>query len=53
MLYILFIVCLFIINIILANKLKETQKKLDAVKIQIELFNLNVKFNKNYENKMN
>ena len=47
------IICLYIWIIKLSKDLIIQQQKLDAIKLQIDLFNLHSQFNKKYEKKEN
>ena len=47
------IICLYFWIVKLSNDIKIQQKKLDAVKLQIDLFNLHSQFNEEHEKREN
>ena len=47
------IICLYLWIDKLSNDLNIQQKKMDAIKLQIDLFNLHSQFNKKYEKREN
>ena len=47
------IICLYLWIVKLSNDLNLQQKKMDAIKLQIDLFNLHSQFNKKYEKRKN